>query len=102
MNIWMRPTIAHPLRVSNSAYVMVITVYQMVLLMCILPLSALGDLVGLKRMYQAGQGLFLVSTILSSLATSLPLLLLARVCQALGVAGALGVGTALLRRIYPA
>ena len=96
------PSIARSLRISNAACVMIITVYQMVLLMAVLPFSALGDWVGLKRIYQGGQALFLMSTVLSALATNLPMLLLARGCQALGVAGVLGVGTALLRRVYPA
>ena len=40
------PTIASDLRVDNSAAVMVVTIYQLVLVMGLLPLSALGDKIG--------------------------------------------------------
>ena len=96
------PSIARALDVSRPASVMVVTVYQMVLLMAVLPFSALGDRLGHRRVYQGGQALFLVATVLSVLAVNLPTLLVARACQALGVAGALSVSSALLRRIYPA
>jgi MFS transporter, DHA2 family, multidrug resistance protein len=95
------PTIAQSLHITPSASVLVVTVYQMILLMAVLPFSALGDRIGLKRLYQGGQALFLVATIAAALADSLTTLLIARSCQALGVAGALSVGAALLRRVYP-
>lgn len=95
------PTVARELGVPAASAVTVVTVYQMVLLMALLPFSALGDLVGHKRLYQAGQAVFVLSTLLCVFASSLPMLLLARACQALGVAAVLAVGVALLRRIYP-
>ncbi|MCO8019180.1 MFS transporter [Brevundimonas diminuta] len=95
------PTIAENLGVTAAASVSVVTVYQLVLLMAILPFSALGDRIGHKRLYQSGQMLFLAASLASALATNLPFLLLARATQALGVAAALSVSSALLRKIYP-
>ncbi|WP_229727018.1 MFS transporter [Sphingomonas alpina] len=96
------PTIARDLKVDSSAIVTVVTVYQLVLVMLLLPLAGLGDRIGLKRMYQYGQLIFTVATILCFFAKSLPFLLIVRAAQALGAAAALSVSSALIRSIYPA
>ena len=96
------PTIARDLHVDGSAAVLVVTVYQLVLVMSLLPFSALGDRIGLKRMYQAGQLVFTIATGLCFFAKTLPFLLLVRGVQALGAAAALSVMQALIRQIYPA
>ena len=77
------PTIAEDLGVDASAAVLIVSVYQLVLVMTLLPLSALGSRIGLKRMYQYGQCLFIGSALLCFLAPNLPLLLAARTLQAL-------------------
>ena len=96
------PTIARDLGVEPSSAVAVVTVYQLVLVMALLPFAGLGDRIGLKRMYQFGQLLFAVSTMLCFFAHSLPFLLVVRAAQALGAAAALSVSSALVRSIYPA
>lgn len=96
------PTIARDLKVDGSAAVLIVTIYQLVLVMTLLPLSALGDRVGLRRMYQYGQIVFVIATILCFFARSLPFLLIVRAVQALGAAAALSVSSALLRSAYPA
>jgi DHA2 family multidrug resistance protein-like MFS transporter len=96
------PTIARDLRVDSSAVVTVVTVYQLILTMALLPFSGLGDRIGLKTMYQYGQLLFTVATLLCFFAKSLPFLLVVRAAQALGAAAALSVSSALIRSTYPA
>jgi DHA2 family multidrug resistance protein-like MFS transporter len=95
------PTIARDLGVDNSAAVLVVTVYQLVLVMTLLPFSALGDRIGLRRLYQCGQVVFTVATMLCFFAKSLPFLLVIRAAQALGAAAALSVSSAMVRSIYP-
>lgn len=95
------PTIARDLGVANSAAVLVVTVYQLVLVMTLLPFSALGSRIGFRRLYQYGQLTFTVATALCFFANSLPFLLLTRAMQALGAAAALSVSSALIRSIYP-
>jgi DHA2 family multidrug resistance protein-like MFS transporter len=95
------PTIARDLGVDNSAAVLVVTVYQLVLVMTLLPFSALGDKIGLRRLYQYGQIVFTVATILCFFARSLPFLLVIRAVQSLGAAAALSVSSAMVRSIYP-
>jgi DHA2 family multidrug resistance protein-like MFS transporter len=96
------PTIAHDLKVDSSAIVAVVTVYQLTLVMLLLPFAGLGDRIGLKRLYQYGQLLFTAATILCFFAKSLPFLLIVRVAQAIGAAAALSVSSALIRQTYPA
>ncbi|MGD9841293.1 MAG: MFS transporter [Steroidobacteraceae bacterium] len=96
------PTIAHDLGVSHSSAVLVVTVYQLVLMMTLLPFSALGSRIGLRRLYQYGQLAFTIATVLCFFVKSLPFLLVVRAIQALGAAAALSVSSALVRSIYPA
>jgi MFS transporter, DHA2 family, multidrug resistance protein len=95
------PTLARDLHVDSSAAVLVVTVYQLVLVMTLLPFSALGSRIGLKRLYQYGQLIFLVSTALCFFARSLPFLLVVRAIQSLGAAASLSVMSALIRTVYP-
>lgn len=95
------PTIARDLGVAPSAAVLVVTVYQLVLVMTLLPFSALGSRIGLRRLYQYGQLTFTVATVLCFFAKSLPFLLVVRAIQALGAAAALSVSSAMIRSIYP-
>ncbi|NIJ06586.1 DHA2 family multidrug resistance protein-like MFS transporter [Sphingomonas vulcanisoli] len=95
------PTIARDLNVDGSSAVLVVTVYQLVLVMTLLPLSALGDQIGLKRLYQLGQLVFTIATALCFFAKSLPFLLVVRALQAVGAAAALSVMSALIRSVYP-
>jgi len=96
------PTIARDLHVDNSSAVLVVTVYQLVLVMALLPFSALGDRIGLKRLYQGGQVVFTIATVLCFFAHSLGFLLVVRALQATGAAASLSVMAAMIRRVYPA
>jgi len=96
------PTIARDLGVTNAAVTNVVTVYQLVLVMVLLPFSSLGDRIGHRRFYQAGQALFLLASALCLLAESFAVLLALRALQAIGAGIALSVSAAMLRQIYPA
>ena len=95
------PTIARELHIDRSSVVSVVTVYQLMLVMLLLPFAGLGERVGLKRLYQWGQLLFAVATLLCFFAKSLPFLLIVRGAQAIGAAAALSVSSALIRATYP-
>lgn len=95
------PTLARDLHVEPSAAVLVVTVYQLVMMMTMLPFSALGDRIGHRAVYQYGQIIFVVATLLSFFAQSLPFLVLVRAFQGAGAAAVLGMSSALIRSIYP-
>jgi DHA2 family multidrug resistance protein-like MFS transporter len=95
------PTIAQQLDIDSSAAVLIVTVYQLVFVMTLLPFSNFGDRLGHRRLYQYGQLVFTGATILCFFARSLPLLIAARALQALGASAALSVSSAMIRSTYP-
>ncbi|EIZ80427.1 MFS transporter DHA2 family multidrug resistance protein [Novosphingobium sp. Rr 2-17] len=95
------PSIARDLGVEEGVAVNVVTLYQLVMVMTLLPFSNLGERFGLRRIYQIGQVIFMAASAMVMLAHSLPLLLALRVAQALGAGMALSVTSAMIRQIYP-
>jgi DHA2 family multidrug resistance protein-like MFS transporter len=92
------PAIAADLKVSAADVVWVINVYQFAIVASLLPLGALGDIVGHERIYLGGVLLF---TLACACAWSLPSLLVARTLQGLGASATMAVNTALIRFVYP-
>lgn len=95
------PAIAENLNVSAASSVWVVNAYLLAVATTLLPLSALGDIVGYRRIYQVGLAVFTVSSLACTLADSLVMLTTARFFQGLGAAGIMSVNGALIRFIYP-
>jgi len=95
------PTIARDLGVTNGAVTNVVTIYQLVLVMVLLPFASVGDKIGHRRLYQYGQVLFMIASGLCLVASDFTFLLVLRALQALGAGMALSVSAAMLRQIYP-
>ena len=95
------PGIARELNAPASQAIWVVNAYQIASLVMLLPLAALGDRLGYRRVYLVGMLLFVLSSVAAMLASSLPALTAARALQGLGAAGIMSVNTALVRLIYP-
>ena len=95
------PAIAADLHVGPADVIWVVNVYQIALVATLLPLAALGEIVGHHRIYLAGLLLFTLASLACAGAWSLPSLLTARVLQGLGASGIMSVNTALVRYVYP-
>ena len=95
------PAIAADLHVSPADVVWVVNVYQIALVATLLPLGALGEIVGHERIYIGGLLLFTLASLGCALAWSLPSLLVARTLQGLGASGIMSVNAALVRFVYP-
>jgi MFS transporter, DHA2 family, multidrug resistance protein len=95
------PAIAADLHVSPADVIWVVNVYQIALVATLLPLGALGEIVGHERIYLGGLVLFTLASLGCALAWSLPSLLTARALQGLGASGIMSVNTALVRFVYP-
>lgn len=95
------PTLAEALQVSSSRAVLVVTAYQLVLAMGLMPLAALGQRIGYRRLYCCGLVLHSVGALVCFSAHSLPALIAVRSLQALGTAAAMSVAFGLVRSIYP-
>jgi DHA2 family multidrug resistance protein-like MFS transporter len=95
------PAISAELHVSPADAVWVVNVYQIALVATLLPLGALGEIVGHERIYLGGLLLFTLASLGCACAWSLPSLLTARTLQGLGASGMMSVNTALVRFVYP-
>jgi MFS transporter, DHA2 family, multidrug resistance protein len=95
------PAISSDLHVSAAESVWVVNVYQIALVATLLPLGALGEIVGHQRIYLGGLLLFTLASLGCALAWSLPSLVAARALQGLGASGLMSVNTALVRFVYP-
>jgi len=95
------PTIARDFRATSAASIWVINAYQLAILLVLLPLASLGEIVGYRRVSQAGLAIFTVASLGCAFAPSLLALSLARVVQGIGAAGIMSVNGALVRHTYP-
>lgn len=95
------PTLAGVFEVSAASSIWVVNAYQLAVTVTLLPLAALGEIVGFKRVYRLGMVLFTVASLACALSWSLDSLVAARVLQGFGAAGMLSVNSALVRFIYP-
>ena len=95
------PTIAHDLSASPAQSIWVVNAYQLAIVISLLPLAALGEIVGYRRIYQAGLLIFTLASLSCALSPSLLTLAAARTLQGFGAAGIMSVNGALVRYTYP-
>src|SRR5882724_843479 len=95
------PAISSDLHVSAAESVWVVNAYQIALVATLLPLGALGEIVGHERIYLGGLLLFTLASLGCACAWSLPSLVAARALQGLGASGLMAVNAALVRFVYP-
>jgi DHA2 family multidrug resistance protein-like MFS transporter len=95
------PTIAGDFHSSPALSIWIVNGYQLAITISLLPLAALGDIIGYRRVYTAGLVLFTFASLFCAVSHSLPMLAVARVVQGFGGAGIMAVNSALIRFIYP-
>ncbi|HYG26887.1 MAG TPA: MFS transporter [Caulobacteraceae bacterium] len=95
------PSMARDLEASAAGSIWIVNAYQIAVTVSLLPLAALGDILGYRRVYLAGLAVFTVASLGCALASSLPELVAARVLQGLGAAGIMSINGALLRFTFP-
>ena len=95
------PTIARELQASPAESIWIVNAYQLAIIVSLLSLSFLGDILGYRRIYQAGLVVFTCTSLFCALSNSLEMLTFARVLQGFGGAALMSVNTALIRIIYP-
>jgi DHA2 family multidrug resistance protein-like MFS transporter len=95
------PSIATQLHASPAASIWVVNAFLLTVGICVVPLSSLVDIIGYKRVYQAGLVIFTLASAGCSLPHSLNTLVLARVIQGIGAACIWSVSAAVMRYTYP-
>lgn len=96
------PLITRNFNSNIAAVEWVVTIYLLVLSGLLLSFGRLGDLQGHKRVYIAGFAIFLVSSALCGLASSVNGLVVYRALQALGGAMLMANSPAILTKSFPA
>jgi MFS transporter, DHA2 family, multidrug resistance protein len=95
------PTIAAQLQAPAALSIWVINAYQLAITALLLPLSALGDRIGYRRVYLPGLAIFIAGSAACAMANSLATLIAARMFQGIGAAAIMSMNAALVRATYP-
>ncbi len=95
------PTIARDLHADPAASIWIVNAYQLATVVSLLPLAALGEIIGYRRVYQTGLILFTLASLGCAMTRSIDALAFARIVQGFGAAGIMSVNGALVRHTYP-
>lgn len=95
------PTIARELHALPAASIWIVNAYQLAIIVTLLPLAALGDKIGYRRVYIAGLAVFTLGSLGCALSHTLAELTTARVLQGVGAGGIMSINAALVRFTYP-
>lgn len=95
------PAMSAQLHATPADSVWIVNAYQLAMVATLLPMAALSETIGYRRVYVSGMVLFTIASLACALAWSLPVLIAARLFQGLGASAVMSVNTALIRAIYP-
>ncbi len=95
------PVMASRFGITDSQAVWIITVYQLVITMLLLPMSSFGDRYSYRRSFLVGVVIFTAASALCAASNGFAMIVAARALQGVGAACVMGVNIALTRLIYP-
>ncbi|WP_196607290.1 MFS transporter [Pectinatus frisingensis] len=95
------PVMANALHVSSAAVAWVANAYFITLIADIILFGKLGDIYGQAKIFQLGILIFTIGSLLCSLAPTLPLLIAARIIQAIGGGATMANSQAIIVRAFP-
>jgi MFS transporter, DHA2 family, multidrug resistance protein len=95
------PVIARDFGAPPADSIWIVNAYQLAIVTTLLPLAAIGEKVGFRRVYLVGLTVFTIASLACSFSHSLGLLTAARALQGLGAAGVMSVNGGLIRFIWP-
>ena len=95
------PSIGSSLGVSSGTIVWIVSVYSITTAVTVLFFGRLGDIIGKTRFYMIGIGIYVLSTLFSGLAQSFPMLVAARVIQAIGAGCTMANSQGIITMTFP-
>ena len=95
------PTLSHDFGTSPAVTTWIINGYQLAIVISLLSFSALGEIIGYRKVFLSGIGLFCVTSLICALSDSFWTLTVARIFQGFSASAITSVNTAQLRYIYP-
>lgn len=96
------PVITTEWDIAPETSAWVVSLYQLVLVSCLLPAASIADRIGIKKVYIFGLSLFIVMASCATLAPNVETLIAVRGLQGAGTACLMSVNLALIRAIVPA
>lgn len=95
------PKMATALGVTTSTIQLVVTSYLIIIAGTVLIFGRLGDILGKTRMFKFGLGLFTLGSLFCGITSSFPILIVARVVQAIGAAGTMANSHGIITEVFP-
>ena len=95
------PVIGKEFKTDAVVLSWVATSYLLAAAVSLVPFGKLADIYGRKRVYMIGMVLFTLTSLLSAVATSAPMLIVFRIFQGAGSAMVFATGIAILSSVYP-
>ena len=95
------PTMARDFAANPTAAIWVINSYQIAIIILLLPVASLGEILGYRRVYIGGIGVFVAASMGCFFAHGLLELTVWRFLQGLGAAAIMAINGALVRLTYP-
>lgn len=95
------PAIAQGIGAQPASTIWIVNVYYLAVVAALLPLAALGEIHGHRRIFFAGLGVFALGSLACGLAGSLTTLMAGRALLGIGSAAVSATTPALIRTLYP-
>ncbi|QXE18359.1 MFS transporter [Clostridium sp. 001] len=96
------PDMASKLNVGMSGITWVVTSFLITVAATILIFGRLGDMIGKTKVFKFGIVIFTIGSLLCGLTSSLPLLVTARVIQAVGASATMATNQGIITHVFPA
>ena len=95
------PTLSHDFGTSPAVTTWIINGYQLAIVVSLLSFSSLGEIIGYRKVFLSGIGLFCITSLICALSDSFWTLTIARIFQGFTASAITSVNTAQLRYVYP-
>lgn len=95
------PGIARDLGISPARATWLLNAYQIAVITTLLPLASLGEILGFRKVFLTGFGVFALAALGSSQAPDFGTLLACRIAQGLGASAVMSLTAGLIRFTYP-
>lgn len=96
------PKMAENMGVSTESIAWVVSSYLIVIAATILIFGRLGDIIGKSKVFMFGIAVFTLGSLLCGMTDSFVFLIIARIIQAVGAAGAMATNQGLITQVFPA
>jgi len=96
------PVMAKSLGVTSGGIQLVVTSYLIVISAAILVFGRLGDMLGKTKVFKFGIAIFTIGSLFCGITSSLSVLIIARVIQAIGAAATMANSQGIITGVFPA